>query len=427
MKVGIIGAGFTGLSAAYFLQKNNHDVTIIEQDFLPGGLAVGYKEKKWNWTLEKHYHHFFTNDKDIINLTREIGEKILVKRPKTSVLINEEIVQLDSPLKLLLFKKLNIVDRIRMAGALAILRYNPFWKPLEKYKAVDILPKIMGKKAYKLIWEPQLIGKFGKFSRNISLAWFWARIKKRTTQLAYPEKGFLNLAKKLSNIISSNGGRIMFGTSVVQIQTGKKLALVTEKNGKKEKMMFDAIIVTLPSSLFYKIAKEYPYSFKKNLAKRESLGAINLILRLKTKFIRNSTYWLSICEKNYPFTAIVEHTNFMGSTNYNKEHIVYVGKYLPRNHEYFSKNAKELLEIYDPYLKKINPEYRKDLINIDIFKAPFAQPIVTPNYSKKIPSFFTPIKNVYLANIEQVYPWDRGTNYAVSLGKKIAKITNENF
>ena len=30
--------------------------------------------------------------------------------------------------------------------------------------------------------------------------------------------------------------------------------------------------------------------------------------------------------------------------------------------------------------------------------------------------------NVFLANIQQVYPWDRGTNYAVELGQKAAKL-----
>lgn len=60
MKIAIIGAGFTGLSAAYQLLKQGHKVTIFEKDSQPGGLAVGYQEKKWDWTLEKHYHYWFT-------------------------------------------------------------------------------------------------------------------------------------------------------------------------------------------------------------------------------------------------------------------------------------------------------------------------------------------------------------------------------
>jgi hypothetical protein len=77
--------------------------------------------------------------------------------------------------------------------------------------------------------------------------------------------------------------------------------------------------------------------------------------------------------------------------------------------------------VYDQLLQRIHPGYKKLLIDYQVFRAPFAQPIVPTNYSKIIPSFTTPLPHVYLANIEQVYPWDRGTNYAVALGLKIAQ------
>ena len=112
----------------------------------------------------------------------------------------------------------------------------------------------------------------------------------------------------------------------------------------------------------------------------------------------------------------------MHKKNYNKEHLLYIGNYMETSDKKFSMSKEELLKLYDPWLKKINPTYKKDIIGSELFHAPFAQPIIFPNYSKQIPSFITPLKNVYLANIEQVYPWDRGTNYAVELGKKIAKI-----
>ena len=86
MKIGIIGAGFTGLSAAYYLQKEGHEITVIERESLPGGLAIGYQEKGWDWSLEAHYHHWFTNDKSVLDLAKEINHKVIVKRPKTSSL-----------------------------------------------------------------------------------------------------------------------------------------------------------------------------------------------------------------------------------------------------------------------------------------------------------------------------------------------------
>src|SRR5262249_50250987 len=119
---------------------------------------------------------------------------------------------------------------------------------------------------------------------------------------------------------------------------------------------------------------------------------------------------------------IVEHTNFMDKKYYNNEHIVYLGNYLASDDPKYLMDKEEKLKLFDLFLKKINPEYRKNLISYELFKAPFAQPIIPVNYSKMIPPMNTPLKNVYLANIEQVYPWYRGTNYAVELGEKVAKL-----
>src|SRR3989344_9190054 len=103
MKVAIIGAGFTGLAAAYYLSKKGHKVEVFERDSNPGGLAVGLKAKGWEWTLEKHYHHWFTNDKSVLSLASEINHKVLTIRPKTSSFVDNNIYQLDSPLSLLKF------------------------------------------------------------------------------------------------------------------------------------------------------------------------------------------------------------------------------------------------------------------------------------------------------------------------------------
>ncbi len=429
MKIAIVGAGFTGLAAGLYFAKRGHKVVIFEKDSNPGGLAVGVENPKWDWTAEKHYHHFFTNDNSVLSLAKRIDHKIIVKKPKTSVYLNGKTYQLDSPLKVLFFPELSITQRLRMATVLGFLRYNPFWKLLEKHSTTKALPKFMGKKAYELIWGPQMVGKFGSFSDTISLAWFWARIKKRTTSLAYPEGGFLNFAQHISKEIEKNGGKIYFQTTVLDIDSKKNPQVsFIDKNGKNKTEKFDAIIITLPSFLFLKIAKGLPDTYINSLKKLNGLGAINLVLRLDKKFFNDSTYWLSICDTLFPFMAVVDHGNFMDKKQYNNEHIIYVGKYLPLNHKYFKLTKQQLLEIYNPYLKKINPNYKKSLIDFEVYKAPFAQPIIPVNYSKIIPSFDTTLKNVYLANIEQVYPWDRGTNYAVELGEKIAKkILNENI
>lgn len=425
MKIAIIGAGFTGLSAALELSKNGHDVSVFEKNSEPGGLAIGYKDKNWEWALEEHYHHWFTNDYAILNLAKEINHEVIIKRPQTSVYIKNTILQLDSPLTVLKFPLLNFLDKIRMSFVLIFLKINPFWKLLEGYRSSKVLPRLMGKRAYELIWEPLFVNKFGTFANNISLAWFWARIKKRTPSLAYPKGGFLLFAQNLTKRITTEGGKFYFETEILQIINEDMPTIIwKDKNGNSKKNTFDKIIVTLPSAVFLKIIPQVNKEYKKTLGSLKSIGATNLLLRLKKPFFKNNTYWLSICDKNAPVMAIVEHTNFINKKFYNNECILYLGNYMSQENPYFSMTKKEMLREFDPYLRTINPEYYKSLIDVELFKAPFAQPIIPINYSKQIPPFETPLDNVFLANIEQVYPWDRGTNYAVILGQKIAKIIN---
>lgn len=421
MKIGIIGAGFTGLAAAHYLSKEGHAVTVFEKDELPGGLAVGYKEAGWGWSLEKHYHHWFTNDDFVLSLAKEIGHEVIIRKPRSSFYINGLSYKFDSPKAILSFSKLPLFDRIRMAAVFAFLfRFNPFWKPLENFKVESVVPLLIGKRAYNLLWKPQLVNKMGNYAKDISLVWFWARIKKRTTSLAYPSGGFLEFARSLVTITEKNGGKFLFKTEIESLVEEKgSVTLVIKNSSEIKKYIFDHVVVTTPSFLFTKIAPTLPQEYKDSLVRLKGLSATNLVLRLRKPFFSDNTYWLSVCEPNAPIMAIIEHTNFMDKDHYNNEHLVYIGNYA-YTHEKLDWDKEKILKEYTPFLKRINSSFDKELIDYTFFTAPFAQPIVPANYSKLMPSINTPFPHVYLANIEQVYPWDRGTNYAVELGKKVA-------
>src|SRR5690242_9754272 len=108
MKIAIIGAGFTGLTAALRLLQKGHEVMIYEKDSQPGGLAIGYKEKPWDWTLEQHYHHWFTNDASVLGLANELNFPVVIARPKSSFYVDGKSYQLDTPTKFLQFPKLSL-------------------------------------------------------------------------------------------------------------------------------------------------------------------------------------------------------------------------------------------------------------------------------------------------------------------------------
>lgn len=418
MKIAILGSGITGLTAAYRLLQNGHEVTLFEKEDSIGGLAIGFSQISWDWTLEKAYHHWFTNDNFILNLAKEIGHKVIIVRPSTDILINNQIRPFDSPISVLKFPHFSLVNRLRLGLGVLYLKLSSNYKQFEDKQALSWSRKVMGKEVTEKIWEPLFKGKFGDYKEDICLTWFWARIHKRTPSLAYPKGGFKSFIDRLGHKIEEMGGQILLNTSVDELRSLGKVCRV--KAGKKT-FTFEKVIVTLPSPVFVKVAKGLNKNYIKRISSIPHLHAQVLILVLKKPFLKK-TYWLNITDQNFPFLVLADHTNFMESKHYGGNHILYIGNYLPLDHPFLKMSKQDLLKKFDPYLKKINPNYGSSLINSFLFLGPFAQPVVTVGYPKKIPSFKTPLKNIFIANLDMVYPWDRGTNYAVEMGEEVADI-----
>lgn len=459
MKIAVLGAGFTGLTCAFRLAKKGDKVTVFEKGKIPGGLASGFKLKNWEWSLEQHYHHLFTSDKFTINLLKEIGmeDLLIYARPETSIYYNSpresrllrslsiddslamtgnNIYPFDSPFDLLTFPHLSFLDRLRTGIVIAYLKFSPFWQSLEKVTASIWLKKYMGGNSYRILWEPLLVGKFGKEAKNISMAWFWARIHKRSPSLGYIKGGFQNFAARLAEEIKNRDGKILLETTVLNChcdpdgiatltsiaRNDNKITVSYLYNAKEHQDQFDKVICTLPTKVYLYLAKDLPNDYIKKLNSICHLDALNYILILNKPFFSNKTYWLNINQKEFPFLALVEHTNFMDRKYYGGNYIVYIGNYLRADHPYFEKTKEELLEIFTPYLEKFNKDFRKNIVDLRLFHGTNAQTIVPVSYSLLKPDFITPWKNLYLANLDMVYPWDRGVNYAIELGEKAAKL-----
>lgn len=415
MKIAILGAGFTGLTAALKLAKQGHSVTLIEKESSVGGLASGFKIPGWDWYLDRFYHHLFANDDFAFSLAKDVGQKIVKAKPKTNTYIKEQIFQLDSPLSLLTFPFLSPIDKFRTGATLAYFKLLNNYQSLEGKLALNWIRKFMGKTSTNLIWGPLFTGKFGNYKEEISLTWFWARIKKRSSELFYPEGGFQTFANKIAEKIKKLDGEILLDCEIKQIISSSTITL---RGCNRE---FDIVISTLPTPVFTKITPNLPKSYAKRINSIPHLSTQVLVLILNKPFLQSS-YWLNINDPSFPFLVLAEHTNFMDCKNYGGKHILYIGNYLPKNHPYLKLSAKELFQIYKPYLQKISPSSSLFPLSPHLFTSSNAQPVVTTKYSQQIPTFQTPLKNIFLANLDMVYPWDRGVNYAIELGEKIAKI-----
>ena len=429
MKIAIIGAGYTGLAAGYFLSKSGHAVTIFERDTEAGGLAAGFRPvrrrggKTWRWNLEKAYHHLFENDIDILSLSKEleISGELLLKRPLTAIFHNGKISQFDSPSTLLSFPGLSIVSKVRTAFLLGFLRINPFWKPLEKITAQSLFKAIGGEESWRVLWEPLMRGKFGSYEDTVPASWLWARVTKRTPRLYYFKGGFFTFVAALVKAIKKQKGSICLDTEVTSITQAKSGFQVSYGDTSE---LFDRVVLTVPSPVVKKIVPNFPRIFTDKLLSIDHLSAQTLILQTDTPIL-DKTYCLNINDRSFPFLAVVAHTNFMDKQYYGGKHITYIGNYLPPDHPYLKMTKDQLLRLFLPYIKKI--QYSVFSIhNSFLFSAPFAQPVHTLNYSKLAPKFVTPIQGIYIASLDSIVPWDRGTNYAVKLGKDVAEFIATN-
>lgn len=422
MKIAIVGAGYGGMAAAWDLKKAGHDVTIFESAEYVGGLASGFKEPHWKWSVEKFYHHWFQSDSEMMGMIHELGleDKVQFPRPLTVMLYKNKWYPFDSIINALLFPGLGWgLNKIRFGFVGLFLRITNNWRALEKVTAHEWMMKWAGKKVYEQMWQPLLIGKFASYYKDVNMAWMWARMHARTTRLGTFEGGFQNFADLFAEKLRALGVEIRLGVSIKSIKQNQASGGLSVDDES-----FDKILVTTSPSLMAKLCPSLPENYLKGLLELKSMGAVVMTLSLKHSLSKDGYYWFNVPkEEGYPFLALVEHTNFVSSENFGGDRIVYAGDYLELGHEYFSMSDDELLERFIPAFQKFNPEFKREWINkIWVYKTNYAQPVPLVGHSKNIPDIQTPIDGLYFASMSQVYPWDRGTNFAVEIGRKAARM-----
>lgn len=422
MKVAIIGAGYTGLAAAYDLAKAGAEVCVYETADQAGGLASGFFDAGWSWPIEYHYHHVFETDKALKKWLKDLGlsDLLFFSSTRTFSLTQKGLAQFDSPGTLLSFPNLSFLSKIRTGLVMAGLKLWFWGKGLEKYTAHKFLEFFMGEESWNKIWKPLFVGKFGNLANEINMAWFWARIFARSKKLGYFQGGFQGLADNVVEKLQLMNITFCFNTTVKNLKKSKNEWLLFTSDD--EKFKFDKILFTGNSKQLLKIVDERIISnYQSKLNQLQSLSALTLILVLDKPFFDKNIYWLNVNRVNWPFLAVVEHTNLINKKSYGNKNIVYVGKYLSSQEPLFKKNKDEVLAEYDQFLKELSPNYKKNLNKTFLYKAKFAQPVVKIGHSKNIPSVVTPLNDLYFAGMEQVYPFDRGINYAIQLGRETAK------
>lgn len=426
----IIGAGYTGLVAALRLAESGEKVTILERGPVVGGLASDFKVE--GGSLERAYHHLFKTDTHIINMANElgVGEKLKWHDSSVSLYYDGHLYPFKGALDLIKFKPLSFINRIRAGLAVLYLQKTNNWEQFQNISAYDWMLKKAGKQVTEVIWEPLLKGKFDTYFDKVSMAWLWARVHIRAQsretggeKLGYFEGGFQVFTDALVAKLDERRVEIKTGIEISNIRnTPTKKVKIVFADGKSQQ--FDSCIATTPSHVFAKLVGGHPAvkdSYLKQLNSIKYLGA-RLLIFSSTQDI-SPYYWHNVNDLDLPFLVFIHHTRLIDKKFYGGKYIYYIATYVPHDHELFVSDDKKLEKLWFSSLKQVFPDFNeKKISEKHYFRFANAQHIVDAGYAKKIPAKKTPLPNVYLSNFSQIYPEDRGTNYAVRDGEAIAHL-----
>jgi protoporphyrinogen oxidase len=447
MRIAVLGAGVCGLVAAYRLTEAGHAVDVYERWPGLGGQAATIDVGEGH-RLERYYHHLFSSDRHIAALYAELGMPDELEWISSSVAYFSQGRQWPfvTPLDLLRFKPLPPLARLRLGAAvLAIQRGPGNPAPFERVTARAWIERWMGRAAWRALWGPLLRGKFGDRADDVAMVFLQNKLRLRRgddaaeEKLGYPRRSWEPLFAALRERIERRGGRVLIDRPAARVGPG---FLVTpgaagsfqaghdprhfRRGGEPER--YDAVLSTLPSDVFEQVLEPglLPEAYLAKLRGIEYFTALCLLIELDRRF--SPFYWTNIGDDSIPFVGLIEHTNLIAPERYGGRRFLYVANYLPRGDPLLDLDAEGLLANYTPGLRAVNHEFERAWIKrLWLHREPAAQPIVTPGYRELIPDMKTPVRGLILANTTQIFPEDRGTNYAVREGDRAARAMVESL
>jgi len=435
---------------AYRLAQAGHVCDVYERWPGLGGQAATLDVGQGH-LLERYYHHWFTSDRHILALHEELGiaDTIAWHPSSMAFFVDGRSHAFTTPLDLLRFRPLPVRDRLRMG--LAVLRLQRSGAPVSAYEgetAKAWIEREMGTRAYAKVWGPLLRGKFGARGDDVSMAWLWSKLtlrrklegsEARQELLGYPSASFEPLFSALSEAIVARGGRVLIDRPVARlsragggfaVHAGGRDSFRAGHDPRRfatdgEAEQYDAVVATVPNDVFVHLldpdlAEAIGSAYLDRLRAVEYHTALCLLLELDRQF--SPFYWTNVADPELEFVGLVEHTNFIDPARYDGRRFLYVANYLEPGHELLTLDPDALLERYLPGLRKVNPAFELSWVRGRWrFAEPAGQPVVTVGYHERIAPLDTGVPGLVLANTTQIYPEDRGTNYAVRMGDQAAQ------
>lgn len=425
LRYAVIGGGAAGCTLAWHLTRNGHDVHVYERERGLGGLASDIPFGRTQ--LDRFYHHIFTSDTHVRAFVDRMGlsEKLHWCESSVGFEYGGNLYPFTTPLDLLRFSPLPFLSRLRVGFSVLKMKRRESYRELESITAEDFIRREMGESAYRVLWEPLLRSKFGERYREVSAVWFWGKIKLRGGTrsksgagecLGYLKDGWGQLFQCMGDDIVRQGGVLRLSELVTGIHRTEIGLIVRTRRGQEDQ--FDRVLATPSIPSFLEMTPSLPEEYKRSISQIPYQANITLALGLKQSI--SPYYWLNVTDPQSPFVAVIEHTRLFRDPDYGDTIPLYLSRYLSADHPLYSMRIPDLQELFVSHLQRLFPAFDRDWISSAVLsRADFAQPVVGLHYSQKKPSCDTPLEGLFLCNMVQIYPEDRGMNYSIKIAEDL--------
>jgi len=431
-KVIVIGAGITGLSAAWKLSECGHKAIVIESEGQIGGLAKSVIID--DYILDIGPHSFFSEDKEvydkIVGLFKEEKSELPFSKRTVKMYFKGKYVDYPLSVKSILFqtgilspilstlsfiksyiktslnsfKKKNDIDEknltieewaINNFGKYLFLNFfKPYTEQFWKLKTSELSHKVIPsskKLDFAKTLKHLLVKKYLEISKRepgkLSL------VERESLPSYYPKKGFGEIAKRIGREVLKNNGEILTNCKAQEIRIGEKsLEIITNK----QNFICDYVISTIPlNNLIKKFNPKPPDLVLKCSQELKYLSLVLLYIITKKEDVLNCQYCYFI---DRPYNRISEMNNFSRETSPKSENLLSVEISCHYKDETWNLSDQE---IYERCIKSIERDEllkKSDVVNFKILRFPSVYPIYKKNYDdnlKEVNKFLDKSKNFY--------------------------------
>jgi len=432
-EIAIVGAGLAGLTAALRLGQQGYRVRIFERYPRPGGLARIFEAG--GEPLEAFYHHLFTSDTAYMALAEELGVDHLVEwlPSRMGIWTDGRLWDFGTPLSLLRFRPLRLADKVRFALVTLYLQHRADPSPFENVAAADWIRQHQGERGWQKVWGPLFYQKFAERAEDVAMVWLWGKLRLRGRsrsssglgeRLGYMRGSFARLVEALETRISELGGEFHLSEPVSRIEVrANGFDIMTTSRS----FPVSCVVAATPTPDYVDIAGHLlDESERVGIESLSATAAICTVLEMSHRL--TPYYWLNIADPEMPFGGLIEHTNYIPKERYGNRHILYISNYMFPDHPLFRASKKNVVDTYLPALRRINPAFDPSwILASHHFRADYAQPVVTVGYRSRLPRMRSSVPGLYLCTMAQIFPEDRGQNYAIAYGDKVARLVIEDL